>query len=379
MAHKASEERVLTVTIANREVAEEIIARILSIPSVVGGLSPNNSVNYLNTLKPTKEESDKIRRYLVVALASEEHGNAIADQLDAIVDILEKYSNNAPSVTNKPLDFLEAKKPLKKLSDETLRVLKIACASDKISQSVADKIFHNQSYVDVGAYITGIEVEGVKDVPVQLFGLTNNEAGKHRAYGVIFDVPENAHDANLIFRFYHLAAGISNQYIDFYISPVEYDPVFGDERPVKDVWSYIGWKENFGSISASPKLGVMSPMNNFQTEDQQWDFSKIGGGQYGSDYYGYGTGTRDVRGKRACLFFDTWANADSNPPGEFNGTQVGMEIMDFTSTDNPLNLKYYVADWDTTAYTEIDPPLLITDQYAPKLQIYINTKDFDKK
>jgi hypothetical protein len=382
------EKDTVIVALTNEQVAEEFLARVESIfLTINGGLSQQKAKDYLGIIQPTKAQSDKIREYLVVALANKEHGDAIADQLDAIVEILQFYSINAgqiPSDTPKPLELLKAKDKLLKLSDETLKHLEVACTNNKISKSIADKIFDNQKYIDtINPYITGGSVEGFANVPEILLPLRNEIAGKHKHYGIIFDVPEEAEDIDFcLFSYLHFAAGVTNQYVDFYISPVEYDPVFGDERPVTDIWDYVGWKDNFGSVNPSQlKVGVVGIWNNFIPEKDRWSFSNVGGGAYGSIAYAYGTETRDLRGRRACLWVETWSNATNNAPGEFTGAEVAFTVKDFTSTPNPLNLKYYEAWWDTASYTESNSPepVFVSDQYAMDFSIVIRTKDFDKK
>jgi hypothetical protein len=382
------EKDTVIVALTNEQVAEEFLARVESIfLTINGGLSQQKAKDYLGIIQPTKAQSDKIREYLVVALANKEHGDAIADQLDAIVEILQFYSINAgqiPSDTPKPLELLKAKDKLLKLSDETLKHLEVACTNNKISKSIADKIFDNQKYIDtINPYITGGSVEGFANVPEILLPLRNEIAGKHKHYGIIFDVPENAEDIGIVlFTYLHLAAGVTDQYVDFLISPVEYDPVFGDERPVTDIWEYVGWKDNFGSVNPSQlRLGIVSNWNNTIPEKDRWSFSNVGGSSYGSVAYGSGTETRDLRGRRCCLWVDTWSNATYNAPGEFTGTEVAFTVKDFTSTPNPLNLKYYEAWWDTASYTESNSPepVFVSDQYAMDFSIVIRTKDFDKK
>jgi hypothetical protein len=128
-----NEEYVLGVALTNERIASEIVARVIdATPADV-----TEAQAILDIIEPSEKESQEIKEYLTIALASRKHGKAIAKQLDIIVECIE-YQAADSVANNAALNAAQAQ--LRSLNNEEKKYLVIACANKTIGESIHSQI-----------------------------------------------------------------------------------------------------------------------------------------------------------------------------------------------------------------------------------------------
>lgn len=128
-----NEEFVLTVALANRKVASEVVARAIDITPA----DASAAQAILNIIEDSAKIRKQIEEYMVIALTSRRHGKEVADKLNLIVDCLQFQ---AADLVGNNTDLNAKQALLLPLSKETRERLVIAMANRAIAKSVADKI-----------------------------------------------------------------------------------------------------------------------------------------------------------------------------------------------------------------------------------------------
>lgn len=127
------EEFILTVALASRKVASEIVARVIDATPADAAAAQA----ILDVIASSEKEEEQIEEYLIIALTSRRHGKEIADQLKLIVQCLEHQAADS-TANNAALNAAQAQ--LTSLSQEARERLVIAMANRAVAKSVADKI-----------------------------------------------------------------------------------------------------------------------------------------------------------------------------------------------------------------------------------------------
>jgi hypothetical protein len=357
------EQHVLDVAIANERIADEIVARF-NIGE--GPIVDTVAIELLAVIKPTEKTSKEIREYLIVALANEEYGNEIADQLDAIVEVLE-VTVDATSPDFGP-KLRVAQNKLKPLSAGAKKALEIACANEAISKSIAQNIYVGQN----AAYTIINIVWGTPYFTTALGGPVSitNDTADYDDYHMMFDVPENADTLSffkMVYSWVTTSDIPNNVYFDVWIYATTGTPGI-DEKPDFNNFSYVGYFYT-GTLQKSNSY-VLSPEPTFWSTGFK-TFKEIGAGQYGSDEY-FATGTVDVRGKRASIAIAApWTSSN------WNNDEFRIASIDFSTTDNPQNLAQSFVKWNKTTFAVTSS----TEDYqaAPMYDMIIGTSELDEE
>ena len=128
-----NEEFILTVALASKKVASEVVARVIDVTPADAAAAQA----ILDVISTSEEEEKQIEEYMTIALTSRPHGKEISDKLKLIVECLQLQA--ADSTDNN--DSLNAKQELLvPLTEETKERLVIAMANRAVAKSVAEKI-----------------------------------------------------------------------------------------------------------------------------------------------------------------------------------------------------------------------------------------------
>jgi hypothetical protein len=128
-----NEEFVLTVALASKKVASEIVARVIDATPADAAAAQA----ILDVISSSEKEEKQIEEYMIIALTSRRHGKEIADKLKLIVECLELQAADS-TANNAALNAKQAQ--LLPLSQEAKERLVIAMANRAIAKSVADKM-----------------------------------------------------------------------------------------------------------------------------------------------------------------------------------------------------------------------------------------------
>lgn len=128
-----NEEYVLSVALANENIASEIAARVIDATPADAAAAQA----ILDVIDSNEKEEKQIEEYLIVALASRKHGKEIKEQLDLVVECL-GYQAADDVANNAALNAAQAK--IKALSKEAKEYMIVAMANRSIAESVAAKI-----------------------------------------------------------------------------------------------------------------------------------------------------------------------------------------------------------------------------------------------
>lgn len=128
-----NEEYVLSVALANENIASEIAARVIDATPADAAAAQA----ILDVIDSNEKEEKQIEEYLIVALASRKHGKEIKEQLDLVVECL-GYQAADDVANNAALNAAQAK--IKALSKEAKEYMVVAMANRSIAESVAAKI-----------------------------------------------------------------------------------------------------------------------------------------------------------------------------------------------------------------------------------------------
>jgi threonine dehydrogenase-like Zn-dependent dehydrogenase len=128
-----NEEYVLSVALANENIASEIAARVIDATPADAAAAQA----ILDVIDSNEKEEKQIEEYLIVALANRKHGKEIKKQLDLVVECL-GYQAADSAANNAALNAAQAE--IKALSKEAKEYLVVAMANRSIAESVAAKI-----------------------------------------------------------------------------------------------------------------------------------------------------------------------------------------------------------------------------------------------
>jgi hypothetical protein len=128
-----NEEFILTVALASKKVASEIVARVIDATPADAAAAQA----ILDVISNSEKEEKQIEEYMIIALTSRRHGKEIADKLKLIVECLELQAADS-TANNAALNAKQAS--LVSLSQEARERMVIAMANRAIAKSVADKM-----------------------------------------------------------------------------------------------------------------------------------------------------------------------------------------------------------------------------------------------
>jgi hypothetical protein len=128
-----NEEYVLSVALANENIASEIAARVIDATPADAAAAQA----ILDVIDSNEKEEKQIEEYLIVALTNRKHGKEIKEQLDLVVECL-GYQAADDVGNNAALNAAQAK--IAPLSKEAKEYLVVAMANRSIAESVAAKI-----------------------------------------------------------------------------------------------------------------------------------------------------------------------------------------------------------------------------------------------
>jgi len=127
------EEFILGIALANKRIASEIVARVISAAPADAAAAQA----ILDVISTSEKEEKQIEEYLIIALTSRRFGKEMADKLKMIVDCLELQAADL-TANNVALNAKQAL--LLPLSQEAKERLVVAMANRAAAKSVADKI-----------------------------------------------------------------------------------------------------------------------------------------------------------------------------------------------------------------------------------------------
>jgi hypothetical protein len=128
-----NEEYVLSVALANENIASEIAARVIDATPADAAAAQA----ILDVIDSNEKEEKQIEEYLIVALTNRKHGKEIKEQLDLVVECL-GYQAADDVGNNAALNAAQAK--IAPLSKEAKEYLVVAMANRSIAESIAAKI-----------------------------------------------------------------------------------------------------------------------------------------------------------------------------------------------------------------------------------------------
>lgn len=128
-----NEEFVLTVALASKKVASEIVARVIDVTPADAAAAQA----ILDVISSSEKEEKQIEEYMIIALTSRRHGKEISDKLKLIVECLELQAADS-TANNAALNAKQAQ--LLPISQEARERMVIAMANRAIAKSVADKM-----------------------------------------------------------------------------------------------------------------------------------------------------------------------------------------------------------------------------------------------
>lgn len=127
------EEFILGIALANKRVASEVVARVISVTPADAAAAQA----ILDVISTSTKEEKQIEEYLIVALTSRRFGKEISDKLKLIVECLKLQ---AADLTANNVELNAKQALLLPLSHEAKERLVIAMANRAVAKSVADKI-----------------------------------------------------------------------------------------------------------------------------------------------------------------------------------------------------------------------------------------------